>query len=355
MKIAKNVKAISKILYILILLLAMIIGSIFSYMILAGYYLSLETNIPEKPTISIINVNLDVQNAESLSINVLNPTYSPSEAIITDVYVLTQDSQLSKVFSIDPTLPYELGIGINETFTCNWNWGNYIGETLKVVLVVQDGSGAVYEVQTVEVELNITAAVFDTTDSKHFNLTIRNPPYSAIDLSLTKITVRMDNGTTFNVREVTPSIPSTLSIDTYNTFRCTWDWTTYRGQNVTISVYTSQGYEYSITKPTPNPAQLIINDVNFDTSNFTAFNIIVKNSENSIETANITKVQLQLEDSTIVNATIEQPTEIPYTLQIGNTVTLRCLWNWADHRTESIIVAVQTSAGYIGYAQSETP
>ena len=355
MKIAKNVKAISKILYILILLLAMIIGSIFSYMILAGYYLSLETNIPEKPTISVIDVYLNVQNAESFSINVLNPTYSPSDAIITEVYVLTQDWQLDKILSINPTLPYELGIGKNETFNCTWNWGNYIGQTLKVVFVVQDGSGAVCEIETVEVELDITAAVFDTTDSKHFNLTIRNPPYSAIDLSLTKITVTMDNGTTFNVREVTPSIPKTLDIDTYNTFKCTWDWTTYRGKNVTVSVYTSQGYEYSITKPTPNPAQLIITDLNFDTSNFTAFDILVKNSENSIETANIATVQLQLEDSTIVNATIEQPKEIPYTLQIGNTVTLRCLWNWADHRTESIIVAVQTTAGYIGYTQSETP
>ena len=90
MKIARNVKAISKILYILLLVLAMVVGSIFSYMVLAGYYLGLENNIPENPTIAVIDVGLDVQNAETFNITILNPTYSPSEALISEAYVITE-------------------------------------------------------------------------------------------------------------------------------------------------------------------------------------------------------------------------------------------------------------------------
>jgi hypothetical protein len=352
-KIARNVKAISKILYILLLVLAMVIGSIFSYMILAGYYLGLENNIPENPTISVIDVGLDVQNAESFTITILNPTYSPSEALISEAYIIADDVS-DKILSLDPTLPYELGTGENVTFNCNWNWGNYIGETLKVVFVVNEGSGAVYEIETAVVGLDITAAVFDTEDTEHFDLTVKNPDYSVIDLSLTKITVTMENGTVVNIRDTTPTIPATLPMDSYTTFTCGWDWTTYRGQNVTVSVYTSQGYDYHLTKTTPRSAQLSITDVNFDVNNASAFELTVENSKNSIVSANLTSVEMQLEDSTIVTATIEQPADLPYTLEIGETVTIRCLWDWSSHRQETITLAVQTEEGFIGYLQTQT-
>jgi hypothetical protein len=353
-KVARDVKAISKILFILILLLAMIIGSIFSYMILAGYYLNLESNIPEKPTLSVLNVSLDPENAESFTITVLNPTYSVSEATIKDIYIITPDEQLDKVLSINPTLPLDLGVGKEETFTCDWNWGNYFGETLTAVIVVEDGSGAVYEIKTAAVGLDITAAVFNTDDTQHFNLTIRNPSDSIIDLSLTKITLTMENDTEFIVRDTTPSIPRTLNVDTYTTFECAWDWTNYRGGNITISIYTSQGYESHITKTTPRSVQLSITDTNFNTSNMSRFAITVENSENSLATANLTQVQIQLEDYTIVDITVESP-ELPYTLNVGDTVTLNCIWNWEDHRAETISIAVESAEGYIGYTSTQLP
>jgi hypothetical protein len=353
-KVANNIKAISKILFLLILLLAMIIGSIFSYMILAGYYLNLENNIPEKPTVSVLNVGLDPQNAESFTITVLNPTYSPSEATIKEIYIITPDEQLDKVLSTDPTLPLDLGIGKEETLTCDWNWGNYFGETLTAVIVVEDGSGAVYEIKTAAVGLDITAAVFNTDDTQHFNLTIRNPSDSIIDLSLTKIAVTMENGTEFNVRTTNPPIPRTLAVDTYTTFVCTWDWTNYRDQNITISVYTSQGYETHLTKTTPRLVQLSITDTNFDTSNMSRFAITVENSANSLAIANLTQVQIQLADLSIVNITVESP-ELPYTLNIGGTVTLNCVWNWEDHRAETISIAVESAEGYFGYTSTQLP
>lgn len=355
MKIFRNINAISKILFILILLLAVIIGSIFSYLLVAGYYINLGIEVPEKTTISVTDVSLEFQNTETFNITILNPTYSPTSAKIIEISVATQDNEVHKVLNVNPQLPYELDKGQEETFECNWNWGDYTNEVIKVIVVVEDGSGAVYEIETVSVELVITAAVFTTADTQHFNVTIRNSEGSASDLNVTKVTVTMENGTEFNVREITPSIPQLLRIGTTNTFRCTWDWTYYRGMNATITVYTSQGYAFHRTETTPKAAQLTISDATFSTANVTFFNITVKNSENSIVAANLTTVEILFSDGTSQEVPVEPPPGLPYTLPIGETVTLKCLWDWSNNRTETIAITVETPEGYLGYLQHTIP
>jgi len=257
--------------------------------------------------------------------------------------------------TVDPELPYELDKGQEETFVCDWNWGDYAGEILKVIVIVEDGSGAVYEIETASVGLEISSAIFTTTDTQQFNVTIKNPAASASDLNVTKITVTMENRTEFQVREITPSIPKTLLIDTSTTFVCSWNWTYYRGMNATINVYTSEGYEFHLTQTTPKPAQLSITDTTFDTSTMTYFNITVKNSENSIVSANLTLVEIVFEDYTTLELSIESPPELPYTLAIGDTVTLKCLWDWSDNREETVAIYVETPEGYLGYLQQTIP
>jgi len=353
-KIARNLNAISKLLFILLLLLAMIIGSIFSYLLVVGYYINLEIKVPENTTLSVTDVSINMQNTETFNITLLNPTYSPTEAKITEISVATQDNQVHKVLSVDPQLPYELDKGQEETFNCIWDWGDYTSETLKVIVMVEDGSGSVYEIETAAVGLKITSAVFTTADSQHFDVTINNPEGSASDLNVTKITVTMENGTVFQVREVTPSIPKLLLVGTYTKFTCSWDWTDYRGMNATINAYTSQGYAFHRTETTPKPAQLSITDPVFSTSNVTVFKITVKNSENSIASANLTVVELLFGNGTTQEVSVESP-ELPYTLPIGDTVTLNCLWNWVNSREETIAIKVKTPEGYLGYLQHTIP
>ncbi|MHC3129436.1 MAG: hypothetical protein IBV52_05095 [Candidatus Bathyarchaeota archaeon] len=355
MKIARNVKAISKILFILLLLLAMIIGSIFSYLLLVGYYINLGIEVPENTTLSVIDVSLNIQNAETFNITILNPTYSPTEAKITEISIATEDDEIHTIMTVDPELPYELDKGQEETFNCVWNWGDFTGETLKVIVLVEDGSGAVYEIETASVGLEVTSAFFITADTQHFNVTIKNPEGSASDLNVTKITVTMENGTDFEVRETTPSIPITLLTNTSTTFVCSWNWTYYRGMNATINVYTSQGYEFHRTETTPKPAQLSITDTTFDTSTMTYFNITVKNSENSIVSANLTLVEIMFGNYTTLEVSIESPPDLPYTLPIGGTVTLKCLWDWSDNREETVAIYVETPEGYLGYLQQTIP
>jgi len=353
-KAARNLKAISKILLILLLLLAMIIGSIFSYLLLAGYYMNLDIKVPENTTLSVVDVDLNMQNAGTFNITILNPTYSPTEAKITEISVATEDNEIHTIITVNPELPYELDKGQEVTFVCDWNWGDYAGETLKVIIVAEEGSGAVYKIETASVGLEISSAIFTTTDTQHFNVTIKNPATSTSALDVTKITVTMENGTDVNIRETTPSIPITLLTDTSTTFVCSWDWTYYRGMNATINVYTSQGYEYHRTETTPKPAQLSITDAAFDTSALSSFSITVKNSENSIAAANLTTVEIRFEDYTTEEVPVESPS-LPYTLSIGDTVTLRCLWDWSDYRGDSVGIYVETPEGYVGYIQQTLP
>jgi hypothetical protein len=354
-KISRNVKAISKILLILILLLAMIIGAIFSYLIVAGYYLNLGTEVPENTTISITNVSLDLQTSDSLNVTILNPTYSPTKAKITEISIATQDNIIHKVLTTNPQLPTELDIGQEQTFNCNWNWGDYTDETLKIIVTVEDGSGAVYDVATASVGLDISSVVFVTTDTQHFNVTIRNREGSTSDLNVTKMTVTMENGTVFDVRETKPSLSNLIPVGSSNTFVCSWDWTYYRGMNATINVYTSQGYAFHHTQTTPKAAQLTITAAVFSTVDMSYFNITVKNSDNSIASANLTTVDLLFSNGTTHEVSVESPPALPYTLPIGNTVTLKCLWDWTDYRTETIAILVNTSEGYLGYLQKTIP
>jgi len=349
-KIAQNIKAISKLLLILLLLLAMIIGAIFSYLLVIGYYINLEIRVPENTTLSVMDVTFDPQNAETFNITILNPSYSPTEATIKEISVATQDNTVHKILNADPQLPFELPKGQEETFICQWNWGNFSGENVKVIVLVEEGSGSAYEIKISAARLALTTMGFDPADTEHFNMTLRNAEESNIDLNFTKITVTMDDGAVFEVSETAPTLPQQLLRDSFNTFKVSWDWSDYRGRNVTVTAFTSEGYTAYRTQSTPNPVLLSVTDINFDSSNTTYFNVTVSNSEYSTVSANLTRISVNLEDQTTVEVAVESP-GLPYTLQIGETVTFKCLWDWSDREEEAAIVVVETPEGYFGQSE----
>ena len=223
------------------------------------------------------------------------------------------------------------------------------------MVLVEDGSGAVIEVETAEVGLAITSTVFNPEYSNYFNVSIRNSAGSPNDFNITKITVTMDNGTEFQVREITPSIPALVKIGTTATFMCSWDWTTYRGMNVTVNAFTSEGYAFHRTSTTPKKAQLSITNPVFATTDMTSFNITVTNSEYSIDVANLTTVEVVFSNYTLLEVSVEEPPALPYVLQIGDSVTIKCLLDWSGTREETIDFYVSTPEGYLGYLRYAIP
>ncbi|MCW4034105.1 MAG: hypothetical protein NWF03_01935 [Candidatus Bathyarchaeota archaeon] len=353
MKITRNTKGISKPIFILLLILAMIIGGIFSYLLAAGYYLSLGTAVPESTSLSIKGVAFDATKPGTFEVTVLNPTYSPTTANIAEIFVITEDNNVYTIDEVDPELPTTLAKGKQETFTCTWDWGDFGNEYVKVVVTVEDGSGSVYNAEVAPVQLTI-APVFATVDTEHFNITVTNQEESSLDLEITKITVTLDDQTEIEITETTPSLPRDLAIDNRQAFKCAWTWTNYREREITITVYTAEGFTFTRNYTTPDAVQLAITDVDFDVTDMEKFEVTIQNTERSTASADITTVSAMLANQTMIDIPIDSPAT-PYTLGIGDSVTLTCILDWEDLRGSAIAIAVETPEGYYGYMEQTIP
>lgn len=359
MKISHNIKAISRILLILLLILAMIIGSIFSYLLVIGYYINLESNIPENPTLSITETNFDPENAGTFNITVLNPTYSSGGANITEISIATVDNTIHHVSNTEPQLPSTLKKGEEKTFTCTWNWGNFTGEIIKVIVLVEDGSGSTYAIKTDNAKLTI-ATVFSTFNMQQFNITLTNPSTSAIDLRVTDITLTTEDESTFDVDIINQTLPQIFFIGLGNTFQCLWDWTEYLGTEITISVFTLQNITFYHTEKLPQPSRFTFTNISFDTNDTTSFNVTVEISDPTINSANITAFGIVFQNQTSLPLTVASQTTLPYYLPANTTATFELLWNWEFYRGETVTIGLETEPyeteeRYYGYTVYTVP
>jgi hypothetical protein len=86
----------------------------------------------------------------------------------------------------------------------------------------------------------------------------------------------------------------------------------------------------------------------------TVFTITVRNSENSITSANLAAVELLFSDQTTMEVPAETPI-LPYQLPIGESVTIKVLWDWSERRGESVAIEVKTPEDYFGVTQITIP
>lgn len=360
MKFTRNVKAISKLLLILLLLMFTIVGAILSYLWVMGYYVSLEQVFPEDITVNITDYAFDYQNTSFFNVTIQNPTsYKSKEtANITQIIVSTEDGDLHDRIHTDPPLPFKFQRkGEEETFKCVWNWANYTSETVKIIALVADGSGSTFEVKTPLVKLEITDVRFDSTISvTHFNMTIRNYDTSVTHVNVTEITVATETLTSENI---VPSLPQGLDPGSPVTLKCSWNWTNYQNTSVTVAVHTLQGYMTNITKVTPLPVTLEITKVDFNSANTTRFNVTVRNNGVSPTHLNVTRITVTMEEQTVREWTVENGTEvdphIPYTLNRSSSETFACPWNWTEHRDKKITITIYTLQDFTAQHSQVTP
>jgi len=362
MKFTRNVKAISKLLLILLLLLATIVGAILSYLWVIGYVINLGISVPEKTTVSIANVTFDNQNTSYFFATLLNPSYSPTEANITEIMVSTGED-IYNITEVHPLLPYRLSKGEEETFKCVWDWANYTGETLRIIAFVAGGSGPTLEAETPRVDLQIELSFDSAISVTHFNVTVQNSLLSVTHVNITGITVTGEdqivrewigeNGT-----EVDPDLPYPLNISSSETFVCPWNWTNYQNTSVTVAVQTLQGYMNNTTIVTPLPVTLEITNVDFNPASTIYFAITVRNNEFS-PTLNITRITVTGEGQIVREWTMENGTEIdpdlPYPLDTNSSETFICPWNWTDYRGKIVTITVYTLQDFMAQYTQVTP
>ena len=353
MRLTRNERALSRFSLALLLLVAVIIGALLSYLWVIGYYESLDIRVPEVTTITITNATFVPQNATFFNVTLLNPSFSPSDAEIMKIAVSTEDGVLHRVEEAYPSLPYRIGRSSSETFRCSWNWGNYTGETVQIIVFVDDGSGATFPAVTPLVDLRITVDFDPAISVKHFNMTLQNSVSSATYVNVTDIAM---DGKTVPPENMTLPLPYTLHPDESISLTCTWDWTDYQGKDVTIAAHTLQGYVAYHTQAAPPPVNLTITEILFNTTDTRHFNATVQNSELSPTYVDVTRITITMENETTWEVIeVSPPLTPPYTLHPNASVTFMCAWDWTDYRDKNVTVTIHTLQGYATSLTQTTP
>jgi len=210
------------------------------------------------------------------------------------------------------------------------------------------------KVTPLPVTLEITKVDFNPANTTYFDITVRNNGVSPTYLNVTRITVTMEEQTVRewtveNGTEVDPHIPYTLNKNSSETFLCPWNWTEHRDENVTITIYTLQGFTAQYSQVTPAPIILEITEIDFNPLNTASFNVTVKNSEFSIADANITEITVILEDETSEKINVTDPT-LPKVLNRTQSFSFNCTWSWVEYSGKNVTIVVQTQEGYSAYS-----
>jgi hypothetical protein len=190
--------------------------------------------------IEITDAIFDPANTTIFSLIAHNSALYYTYVNITNVTVTFEDgteTQINGTLITPDPLPYLLDQNSTKTFTCPWNWTNYQGRNITItVTTAENGVAQFVKATPKRVILTITAISFDSVNPSIFSVTVRNSALSLEDANITRITVTLENGTVKEISSVMPSLPYLLSPNSTAIFTCQWDWTNYRGKNITITV-----------------------------------------------------------------------------------------------------------------------
>ncbi len=243
MRLILGLRGISKLILIIILLFSFIVGATLSYIWTMGYYAPSEFQLPKKANVTIENVAFSAQDTTFFNVTILNPSYSKSEAEVNQIVALTNDGIEHEVETQE--LPYSLAIGNSHKFRGIWNWANYTGQAIRVIAFITEGSGSNIQTKIPSyVKLTVEAYFNSSISIQHFNVTIQNAEASTTYVNITELTI---NGETIPTENITvgsesTSFPYSLNTSESILFTCSWNWTAYQDESVTVAVKTLQGY-----------------------------------------------------------------------------------------------------------------
>lgn len=186
------------------------------------------------PSISINHFNLTVENLES------SDTY-------VNLTAFTINGNLVQTDKVTPPLPYGLNRGDDPVqFQCFYNWTSLMGQSVTLRLDTKQGYIAQQTLtlpNPVILDIPVSQIVFNATKPQEFNMTVTNNANSSTYVNIDRITVAVAQQAAINITGWTAYPSSTLGTDESVLISCTgWDWSTYTGQTVKITVYTTQGF-----------------------------------------------------------------------------------------------------------------
>lgn len=339
MRLRKSNRAITSLLMVLLILASLIIGALISYMwVMAAFW-----NMPQNVTTMVVeNVAFPSNDFTYFNVTVINPSNSISDLNLTAFKVV--DEAANKTYDVpstDPTVPFNMTIGTRQTFTCYENWGDFAGESVRIQPVA--GSTSVLSKEYIPPEAKLVISGFNASENiQHFNLTVQNYPLSMMNLTISEITV---GGVP--VTNTTPALPLILSKGQGQVFQVERNWGTLTGQNVTILVRTAEGLKQTYVTPTILGAYVYVDEINFDYTNSTRFNVTVRSAPESTTETTLSTLNLILSNGTTISPmTNPLLNALPIKLPSNSSQLITCFWDWTTLRNQSFTVQVFTKEGF---------
>jgi len=210
------------------------------------------TTVTPSP-IKIVNAIFDLENTNSFNVTVQNSEFYTAYVNLTDVTLVLENETIRiNGTEIKPSLPHPLEPNSSETFECPWNWTNYQGKSVTIMISSTENYTIEFtRVTPIRVFFAIVSVVFDPIDTKSFNITVRNSEFSLDKAYITKITLTLRNETVIDIRDVIPILPYPIDPNSTAPFQCLWDWTNYRNENIVITVHVREGNMVSTQYTTP--------------------------------------------------------------------------------------------------------
>ncbi len=277
-------------------------------------------------TISCRHFNITItNNPESVIGLTLTKLYVNLESIETAKQL--PDGQNVTIFGIN------LPIGQPVSLQCIYNWETLVNPKVRVETL----EGYYVEVTAnanASVLLLITDVVFNEVNPDEVNITVSNSKDSGSLVDITSIVLAYNeteyivNGSLSN-----PPIPYPLQRGNNVTFSCIWPWRDYRNKNVTITVYTKQGYT-PVSKTVKTPKEIIfkISSI-FNLTDTNYFLVNVTNVPCSLQNITVTEIKLNTNPSNFTSQTIP----------IGNWTQFNCTFDWRAFRGRTVSITVNAS------------
>ncbi len=343
MHVRKEIKAISTLLTILLMLISAIFGALLAYMwTMAPFYFE-----PNTVDLVVTNLNFPADHATYFDLTVMNPSHSIGGANITDIYIESSGLNKTSITTSQPTLPLFLDRGTQQTFNCSLDWGGLAGNVLTVHVLTDTNATASLSAQTPAVSI-VVGASFNASESiQYFNATVT----VSAPLNLTLTQVLFDYDTVENLNISTPYI---LQANQTIPFTCYANWEGH--VKPLVQVVTNEGFEGEIREDVNSTVILTATRVDFDETNMSQVEVTLFNSADSATYVNITSITFKYGNITdTFNGTLTAPT-LPLTIDKNQTVTVTCPWNWSDasYRDMGIVVTAYTKQGFTSVSQTAT-
>ncbi len=238
MHMRKEVKAISTLFAILLILLSAIIGALIAYMwTMAPFYLEPQNSLD----VIVTGANFPVNDANHFNVTVLNPSHSSFSANITTIYITAAGTNASSITDSTPELPFVLAVGTSQTITCSLQWGAMAGSLISVHVLTANNTETALSVQTQQVTLGVATNFNASQSDAYFNVTVTNQP-SPINLTLSDFLLNYNSV----VENLSIKVPAVIPANQSITFTCFANWQEL--VKPIITVQTLEGYTVSNTR-----------------------------------------------------------------------------------------------------------